>query len=628
MLPINKELGDQPKLIYENPTKELDSPIRLIPDEGNKENIHILESDDDEEYQNTQGKKARMEYSSPEKIEMFDNLSPIKIDTEGETDEQADERAAVMDIQRSIKYLRSGDDEEVEDVAYLERERAEGPEQETTNLTDCENNEGLQSTNEIMSPVIVRQISEQRKGLSFEDGRWDQKFSDLSERIQRKNHEIRLLNTEVKDSQNKINEITEDREKWELMYIQLEKDKTILETKIQSNSLKLQEYDDLRVSHEKLKSKFESCKQKLKEVKIEFNMLTQNNQILTDKFEKEYAKFTVNENLVNEWKTKYDSVNNAYAELKKDAASISENLTKQGKTLENKDSEIDRIRHSLSQLQQEFEDKRAEWDDRLRSKDQEISTLTEKVSASESKGSNLVSSLQSELSENHQSLLQKGKELEILQAELESKESENQELALKLETLATRNEENISKFESAHRDLESLKSKNGNIEAEHLSELESLHENMSQMETNMKENIQTISELMSKISKLEEKCKYLEGENNELKLNNGVTKQEEKLEIPSPELDARVVQLEKALQDSEKETNKKLQLLAEDLYIQYSSKHEQKVRMLKKGYETKYQDLLDKLTVENTAMKDEVKQLQHCLETERQEKQDLIKALE
>ena len=71
-----------------------------------------------------------------------------------------------------------------------------------------------------------------------------------------------------------------------------------------------------------------------------------------------------------------------------------------------------------------------------------------------------------------------------------------------------------------------------------------------------------------------------------------------------------------------------MQLLAEDLYIQYSSKHEQKVKMLKKGYETKYQDLLDKLTLENTALHDEVEQLQKVINTEREEKQALVKSLD
>lgn len=99
--------------------------------------------------------------------------------------------------------------------------------------------------------------------------------------------------------------------------------------------------------------------------------------------------------------------------------------------------------------------------------------------------------------------------------------------------------------------------------------------------------------------------------------------------------DEHIKLLERQIQDwkekydtKEKDTNKRLKLLAEDLYIQYSSKHEQKVKLLKKGYENKFQSKFDQLSLENKSLSEEIVQLNKQLSSERGEKQELLKLLE
>lgn len=642
MFPLSHELNDQPKLVFEDSVKDLNSPIRLVPDDSNKENVHELESDEEDQGDLPDVKKGKIGYSSPEKIEMFDNLSPIKLDTEGE--EGAQERETVKDIERAIKDIRKDSYEEEEDGHNMYNERDNKAESnridnndlclERTVSLDKNSEENLRSSHEIMSPIIIRH--EREHSISFETQDWESKFSDLSERITRKNNEIRVLNTELRDLHIRLNSSNEEKEEWELRFIRLEKKASELTSEFSASKHKIQEYDNLKNDFDKLNLRFETCKHKLKEVKIELSMTNQNNQILIEKFEKEYAKFSENENLVNEWRDKHNRILNELNSKKHEIESLSEQLRQKSEELSDKNAELLNVEDEFKALHSHFEKEKTSWTEALREKDTEINDLKQSLLKNETKDADNMSKLKSELNENRQSLQQKIKELDIVQAELESKESESSELSSKLADLAHSKHADTIALENARRELDNLKSKNGNIESEHLAELEKLHENMIQMESNLKLNVRTISDLTSKVADLESKCKSLENEKTILQLQvNDKSSEANYNSSPNtdsnskdPNLLAKVAELEKTLADVEKETNKKLQLLAEDLYIQYSSKHEQKVKMLKKGYETKYQDLLDKLTLENTALHDEVEQLQKVINTEREEKQALVKSLD
>ncbi|AQZ18410.1 SLK19 (YOR195W) [Zygosaccharomyces parabailii] len=209
--------------------------------------------------------------------------------------------------------------------------------------------------------------------------------------------------------------------------------------------------------------------------------------------------------------------------------------------------------------------------------------------------------------------------------ELYSDLEEQKEMRIHLETSIVKLEEQVNdwrrkcdeycnNYEKLALELESVHLKNSNIEAEHLAELEQLHDNLSSLQNTLKKDSELISQLTRKNETLESEKKYYhesqQNPPNLIALNKELRDWKDKY------------------QEKELEANKSLKLLAEDLYIQYSSKHEQKVKLLKKGYETKFQGKLDKLLLQNEGLTQEVDQLKAQLTNERREKQKLIGLLE
>lgn len=209
--------------------------------------------------------------------------------------------------------------------------------------------------------------------------------------------------------------------------------------------------------------------------------------------------------------------------------------------------------------------------------------------------------------------------------ELYSDLEEHKEMKIHLETSIVKLEEQVNdwrhkcdeycnNYEKIALELESVHLKNSNIEAEHLAELEQLHDNLSSLQNTLKKDSELISQLTRRNETLESEKKYYQ----------------ESQQNP-PNLTAFKKEIEAwkdKYKEKELEANKSLKLLAEDLYIQYSSKHEQKVKLLKKGYEAKFQGKLDKLSLQNEGLTQEVDQLKAQLTNERREKQKLIGLLE
>lgn len=178
------------------------------------------------------------------------------------------------------------------------------------------------------------------------------------------------------------------------------------------------------------------------------------------------------------------------------------------------------------------------------------------------------------------------------------------------------------KFEKTSLELESLQLKNSNTQAEHIKELENLHENLISLQNELKISSDRITTLTNENEILKEQNNNT---NNSVALsNNQKNKDDEQIKS----LGKQIQDWKEKYEAKEKDTNKRLKLLAEDLYIQYSSKHEQKVKLLKKGYENKYQNKFDQLNLENKTLSEEIEQLNKRLISEREEKQELLKLLE
>lgn len=116
-----------------------------------------------------------------------------------------------------------------------------------------------------------------------------------------------------------------------------------------------------------------------------------------------------------------------------------------------------------------------------------------------------------------------------------------------------------------------------------------------------------ISELKQQISKLE----------SERKLSSAQSAKQADLQ---EQLDS----AQKKIAENDKETERQLEKLAQDLYLQYSAKHEQKVATLRKGYEMKWMGKVKRFTSDNEELKREIATLQKKLQVETNEKKRLV----
>lgn len=438
------------------------------------------------------------------------------------------------------------------------------------------------------------------------------------------------------------------------------------------------------------KDRIETLKQKLSESRDEINMLNQNQSILQKKYEAATRDSDRWKRLSNEMEESFLEMRDLALERKEKAQkleddikimsekiatsesdlkgieSVADDFKKKNRQLEEELSrrveEVAKLEHQLDESIESQKDasekvtdqvheltvKKSELESRLESlqneQKEEMASLSAVVSQKESELRDAVEScqkitekfqiLQTELGEKDakMTILQKeyedlNDETEICKAEvieLNATVEELKEVKLTLQTSILHLEEKVQEWvdkfnkEKSSPSLESEHLKSLNIEAEHLAELEELHVNLSSLQ----ESLRTNSEI----------TRRLREENEQLKANQTNSEQNEH-EKRSREQE--VLSLQKEIDDwreryntKEKESNKSLKLLAEDLYIQYSSKHEQKVKLLKKGYETKYQGKLDRMSLQNEGLAQDIDQLKSQLNSERKEKQKLLELLE
>ncbi|KAG7705081.1 hypothetical protein KL914_003767 [Ogataea haglerorum] len=93
-------------------------------------------------------------------------------------------------------------------------------------------------------------------------------------------------------------------------------------------------------------------------------------------------------------------------------------------------------------------------------------------------------------------------------------------------------------------------------------------------------------------------------------------------------LESQLAEANAKIQEHDKNLEQQLEKLAQDLYLQYSAKHEQKVAILKKGYEMKWMNKLKKLNKENEQLRSELEGFKRRLEVENNEKKQLVKLWE
>lgn len=386
----------------------------------------------------------------------------------------------------------------------------------------------------------------------------------------------------------------------------------------------------------------------------------------------------------NELSTQIGTLSNTITNLKvdlKEKSSDIEKLINEHNILKDEAAKQNEKINYLNSQQIESEKEKTFLNDQLDSKLAEIKDLTEfkidlenaiqvcneKLLEWEEKNVSLVDDLESlsqdfklkklesdeqqqEINDLHASLESKMKELDILF-------DEKEEMAQDLKRLRNELEEEKQVMSQVYKDLENekqslniktteyndlnesheeLKSKYGSLNRELVAsheqytklelDLETANEKISHLqnllEKSNKNETQVVQELNVKLSKLQDTLISKENE-----LNSVHTEKDDLLEKCSAfdQLTEEVQILKQKLTEEQASSEQKLQQLAQDLYVQYSKKREQKVSILKKGYETKWSNKFRDLEAENLNLLREVDSLKKQLSNERDEKNQLVK---
>ncbi|AJU08762.1 BMC_2a_G0051030.mRNA.1.CDS.1 [Saccharomyces cerevisiae] len=446
------------------------------------------------------------------------------------------------------------------------------------------------------------------------------KVEKFKKRIKELNTEIKVLNSNQKILQEKF-----DASITEVNHIKGEHENTV--NTLQQNEKIL---NDKNVELENMKAELKGNNDKLSEYETTLNDLNSRIVQLNDKIESTDIVL----------KSKENELDNLKLSLK-ETLSISKDFNDSDLI-----AQINELISTKNNLQQKMDDLNNLNDDNLKVVQDKLIKNEETLKLKEAE----IDSLNSEMDELKKQITTKDDEFKMWQSKYETVEDEAKirnaevtelngdiedlkESKLHLEETITELENKVhklenecelekQKFEKTSLELESLQLKNSNIQAEHIKELENLHENLISLQNELKISSDRITTLTKENEVL------MEQNNNN---NNSVTLSNDQKDRD----DEKIKSLGKQVQDwkekyeaKEKDTNKRLKLLAEDLYIQYSSKHEQKVKLLKKGYENKYQNKFDQLNLENKTLSEEIEQLNKQLSSEREEKQELLKLLE
>lgn len=469
-------------------------------------------------------------------------------------------------------------------------------------------------------------VNNELQNLSEEKNDLIEKRSKLKEKLLGTKDEIQMLNQNQKILQDKYDEtiaslenateeyhkIEHDRDSLKSSLDAINKEKEELEKELLTSKTQLNQTEDWNSQLQEEKSKLDgqvlelekeldTKKETIEALETKLNDALENQKSTNDEMlakveELQETKLKLEKNLTD-LKNEYD---NYKSEVVTNNEQLQSNLDEALAKVANYEKELEQVNTQLKSVQSEYATLKRSYidvDDDAKIRNAEVTELNRKqVELEEAKGT--------------------------LEKNLEIKESE-------IVSLKEQLEEKQNSYNKVSLELESLCLKSNNIEKEHLAELESLHDSLSQLQTELKNKSDTLNELKDQFDSLKDENTKLQLSKENAAIEESTEKQDNELNSAViQELNIKVANLEEKLTQQEQEKNRQLQQLSDDLYVQYSSKHEQKVKMLKKNYEATYKKNVEEITIQNKSYVQEIKQLTSQLEYERKEKQELLKLLE
>lgn len=676
-LDINKMFESDPKnmtLKYSPLKLATESPNKDTPQEQDDENprkklkldsVPNLGRDDINESES-------IEMSSPVAIEMIDakvNSSPLQLsDTEVHDNNNSDnnidyDKSSIISSDHKLTPVHQQDhinDEDNNDSDFINMVARRNEDLigeihqfnskiNTLSVSFDKLNEKYRVTN--LNKVSLQNnldaLQNKMDGINAERDNLTKSNENLKTKLKEVRDEIKMLNSNQNLLQSKYDSVSSDNEKNKEM-------KTELERNLQTLQRKNQEIAELLTKTETEKNEVVT---NLEEQMLANEALSEGNEHKSLDIESYKSELTEKKEELIQVQEKLDKLLDSQHNNSDDLLETVKTLTSERDDLElklnnlteAKNKEIDDLKSRIDELNTRIDTTN---DELLRAKDDIVSKTTD----AEGKEEELVA-LRKSFEEANDECKIRVAEVTELNIEIESlKESKihleesNNRL---LEELGQKKQECINEIENykkASIEIESVQLKNSNIENEYLVELESLHKTVTSLEGSLKSNHEFTENLKIENEKLKSllEAKTSNQKDDEvnsediLKSNEKILELENKLKESEDELekirknsndsiqgkDGQITEWKKKLEEKDKDTNKRLRLLAEDLYHQYSSKHEQKVKSLKKTYEKKYESQIEKLNIEQHGLQEEIERLNKQLRSERDEKRELLKSIE
>ncbi|ODV84776.1 hypothetical protein CANARDRAFT_208093 [[Candida] arabinofermentans NRRL YB-2248] len=502
----------------------------------------------------------------------------------------------------------------------------------------------------IFSEIQVEEIKESFNGV----------VSNLENDLSGKTEEIIRLNNILLEEQNRGKQLNVELNDMTNNYKQTELLKNAVDVELKSTQEFLAKLDK---SFTLTKSKLKFQESKVEKLKNVYGQLMST----AKSFEKKILEKTIK---IDQLTVKINSLNDEKTQLNNEKIELASTIELKTNEIQNLAQENDLIKENLKKMTflsessakeiESLNNKALETSQQLEDKSTEINQLTElyneslkKIETLELESAQLNDKLTSYY-EEHKGSVNKSTELENQLNELHSKID-----SLLKEINNLKESEKYSKelIESLQREQSDLELEKHDIELEKQElqeEVDTQREMMDRMQAQLSEHRMSLdsadrhlkAELLKKqesIDSLNNEISYLKqsleesAKNHEAKIaefstlldtknekltesTNQISTLKQKISTLENELEQCTVKIE----ESDKKLEEQLEKLAQDLYVQYSAKHEQKVAILKKGYEMKWVNKCKKLSKENEQMRLELENYKKKLETENNEKKKLV----
>ena len=456
--------------------------------------------------------------------------------------------------------------------------------------------------------------------------------------------EMNMANSNQNLLQNKFDSVCKEADRWKEENEVLLKSKTELERQFSIVNEKL-----AKLSEERL-----HIESKVNDLGNEKGLLQNALDGTTEQLENARKEVIARDQQIVELNTKLDEYLNSEKGTSEDTAQLINDLTDEKNRLErelqdvvlSKDNELKTLNNDLSELKSSLTTLHSNLDNlsverdtlktELGKRDNELSILNR-----------LFDEANDESKVRYAEVRELKEKLETLKEERESVDALNEKLQSELNENKKQLEEQKRNLQRASLELDGVQDRSSTTDEEHKKELEKLRDVISSLESTLEAAQESTERLREENKSLQQQLEENENEkgsdqsagvtsaeeqqaDNEelqrLRENFDAQAREQGEEIKS--LQNQLLVLREKLEQKDKDANKRLKLLAEDLYHQYSSKHEQKVRTLKKSYEKRYKLEIDKLTVERDGFREEIERLKKLLLSEREEKKELLRSME